>query len=187
MSNFLRATACSLVLLGLSCAAFAADPEIKVVIEKRDDAFIVDTTVDFAVPLRMAWDVLTDFDNMASILSNLTSSKITARTGNTLIVKQEGKARYGPFSYAFASEREIRLEPKKRILARQLTGNAKRFSSELELSKTDGGTQAHYHAEVTPDSGFARAFGGSFIQHEVEEQFTAMAAEMLRRKSLQSG
>lgn len=72
----------------------------------------------------------------------------------------------------------------KRILARQLSGNAKRFASELELSKTDNGSQARYHAEVTPDSGLARTFGGPFIQHEVEEQFTAMAAEMLRRQAM---
>ena len=184
MSNFQRIAACTFALLILSGTVLAADAEIKVAIEKRGDAFIVDTTVDFAVPLRTAWEVLTDFDNMADILSNLTSSKITGRKGDTLIVKQEGKARYGIFSYSFASEREIRLEPMKRIRARQLAGNAKRFASELELSKTDNGTQARYHAEVTPDSGLARTFGGSFIQHEIEEQFTAMAAEMLRRKPL---
>ena len=187
MHFFRRLAVYTLTLLILGGTAFAADPGIKVAIERRGEAFIVDTTVDFAVPLRTAWDVLTDFDNMAGILSNLTSSKITARTGNTLIVKQEGKAKYGLFSYSFASEREIRLEPKKRILARQLSGNAKRFSSELELSRTESGSQAHYHAEVTPDSGLARTFGGPFIQHEIEEQFTAMATEMLRRKSLLSG
>lgn len=174
----------TVALLILCSTAFAADPQIKVAVEKRGDAFIVDTTVDFAVPLRTAWNVLTDFDHMAGILNNLTSSTITARNGNSLIVKQEGKARYGLFSYSFASEREVRLEPKKRILARQLSGNAKRFASEQELSKTDNGSQARYHAEVTPDSGLARTFGGPFIQHEVEEQFTAMAAEMLRRQAM---
>lgn len=173
-----------LALLVLSSNAFAANPEVKVAIEKRGDAFIVDTTIDFAVPLRTAWEVFTDFDNMVGILSNLTMSKVTGRKGNTLIVEQEGKAKYGFFSYSFASEREIRLEPMKRIFARQLAGNAKRFASELELSPTESGTQARYHAEVAPDSGLARTFGGPFIQHEIEEQFTAMGAEMLRRKAL---
>ncbi len=186
MPNFQRAVARAFLFALLICSygSFAADPAINVAIEKRGDAFIVDTTVDFAVPLPTAWDVLTDFNNMVGILSNLTSSKITGRKGNTLIVEQEGKARYGIFSYSFASEREIRLEPMKRILARQLSGNAKRFASELELSQTGNGTQAHYHAEVTPDSGFARSFGGPFIKHEIEEQFTSMGAEMLRRKPL---
>ncbi len=185
MLNFPHITACFLLIMGF--AAFGAEPGISVAVEKRGDAFIVDATIDFPVPPPMAWEVLTDFDNMIGILSNLSLSKITNRKGDTLIVQQEGKAKYGFFSYAFASEREIRLEPVKRILARQLAGNAKQFASELELSQNGNATQARYHAEVTPDSGIGRTFGGPFIQHEVEEQFAAMAAEMRRRTTPQSG
>ena len=183
MLNFRRLAAG--ILLILNIAAVAAQPGLAITVEKRGDAFVVDATVDFPVPLQTAWDVLTDFDNMTSVLSNLTASRITGRSGNTLLVQQEGKARYGIFSYAFASEREIRLEPMKRILAKQLSGNAKRFASAMELSETGNGTQGRYHAEVVPDSGIARAFGGPFLQHEIEEQFTAMANEMVRRKALQ--
>lgn len=185
MPNFprLAAAVTASFLMLLSCVALGAEPVIFVTVEKSGDAFIVDAAIDFPVFLSKAWEVLTDFDNMAGILSNLTSSRITARNGNTLIVQQAGKATYGIFSYSFASEREIRLEPMKRILARQLTGNARKFSSELDLSPSQGGTQVRYHAEVVPDSGIARTFGGPFIQHEVEEQFAAMAAEMNRRKA----
>lgn len=173
------------LLLSPSLAAFAADPEIAVAVEKRGSAFIIDATIDFPVPLRTAWEVLTDFDNMTAILSNLSVSRITARTGSsTLLVQQRGVARYGIFSYPFASEREIQLEPMKRILARQLSGNAQSFVSELQLASGGNGTAARYHAEATPESGFARIFGGPFIKHEIEEQFAAMGAEMLRRKAL---
>lgn len=168
----------------LACSAFAADPDVAVSIEKSGDAFIVDATVVFPVPLRNAWDVLTDFDHMVGFLSNLTSSKVTERSGNTLLVRQEGRAKYGIFSYPFASEREIRLKPMQRIRARQLMGNAKSFSSEMLLSEAAEGTQGRYHAEVVPDSGIARVFGSSFIRHEIEEQFAAMSTEMVRRKTL---
>jgi carbon monoxide dehydrogenase subunit G len=184
MSNSRRITAVLLAfaLLILSNTALAEDPSIRVVIERRGDAFIVDSTFSLAVPVRTAWDVLTDFDHMVAIVSNLRSSKIIERRGDTLLVQQEGKARFGIFSYSFSSEREIRLEPMTRIRARQLSGIARRFTSELEMVPTASGTQLRYHAEVTPDSGIVRTFGGSFIEHEVEEQFTALAAEMLRRK-----
>jgi hypothetical protein len=33
------------------------------------------------------------------------------------------------------------------------------------------------------DSSIARIFGGPFVQHEVEEQFALIAAEMMRRKA----
>ena len=100
-----------------------------------------------------------------------------------MYVAQEELARFGILSYALASERDIRFESMKRILAKQITGNGKRFESELELTQTGPATQVHYHAEVVPDSSFARTFGGHFIKHEVEEQFTAMAAKMMRSEA----
>jgi carbon monoxide dehydrogenase subunit G len=174
-------TAC--ILLMICCLAEAAEPAIQIAVEKRGDAFILDATINFPAPNRTAWEVLTDFDNMVSILSNLTTSKVTSRIENTLLVQQEGIARFGILSYAFSSEREIRLDPMKRIQARQLSGNAKHYFSELDLTPAGESTLARYHAEVTPESGLALIFGGSFIEHEVEEQFTAMAAEMSRRKA----
>ena len=170
-------------LLFLAYSAFAAEPEIQVTVEKRAEMFIVDSTFDLSVPLRTSWDVFTDFDNMASILGNLTSSKVTARSGNVLQVQQEGVAKYGIFSYSFTSEREIRLEPMKKIVVRQLAGNAKHYASELTLSREGKIIRVRYHAEMALESMIARTFGGSFIEHEVAEQFVAMATEMERRRT----
>ena len=178
------ATALSIALLLQGAAAFAADPEFDIAVDKRGVTFVVDASIDFPAPLHTVWEVLTDFDHMTTIMSNLTASRIVSRSANTLRVEQEGVARYGIFSYTFASEREIRLEPMKRIVARQLSGNARSFVSELQLSPAGNGTAARYHAEMVPDSGIARTFGGPFIKHEIEEQFTALAAEMARRKAL---
>lgn len=177
-----RLAACLALLL--SCAALAAEPEIVVGVEKSGDAYVVDARVDLPIPVRLAWGVLTDFDSMASILSNLQSSKIVHRAGNTLNVAQEGSARFGIFTYSFNSIREIHLEPMQRIMARQISGTASSFVSETALSAGGRGTLLHYHAEITPGSAIARTFGGSFIRHEVEEQLAAMAAEMARRAAL---
>lgn len=180
-AGLLQMLTCFLLLI--SGSAFGVEPQIVVGIEKSGEAFVVDATIRAQVPLLTAWEVLTDFDNMTGILSNLASSKIVRRNGNTLLVDQAGTAHYGIFSYSFASAREIRLEPMKRISARQISGNAKRFESELELSQTGLITLIRYRAEVVPDSGLGRTFGGRFILHEVEEQFTAMVAEMKRRSA----
>ena len=176
------AAAFSIALLLQSLSAIAADPEWVISVDRRGSAFVVDATIDFPAPLHTAWEVLTDFDHMTTIMNNLTSSRIVSRSANTLRVEQEGVARYGIFSYSFTSEREIRLEPMQRIVARQLSGNAKSFASELQLWPVPAGTAARYHAEVVPDSGIARTLGGPFIKHEIEQQFSAMAAEMARRK-----
>ncbi len=168
-------------LLTLSGAALGVEPEVLVAIEKNGDVFVVEATIAVAVPLRTAWEVLVDFDNMAGIMSNLTLSRIIRRKGSTIFVQQEGKAKFGPFSYSFASVREIELDPMRRILARQLSGSSKRFESEMELSESGRGTRIRYLAHIVPDSGIAQTFGGPFIQHEVEEQFQLMTVEMMRR------
>lgn len=182
MKSLLRSLALLLVLLG--SPVFGAGPEIKVSVEKNGGAFVVDADIDFPYPVRTVWEVMTDFDSMAGILSNLKSSRIVRRKETGLVVQQEGTAKYGLFSYTFSSERKIRLEPMKRIVARQISGNARRFESAVELAQTGGGTMVHYHAEMEPDSAIARMFGAPFVQHEVEEQFHAMAGEMEKRLKL---
>ena len=182
MFNLPRLAAC--FALVLSCAAFAAEPEIVVGIEKADDAFVVDASVNLPAPLRMTWDVFTDFDDMANILSNLQTSRIVRRAGDTVFVLQEGTARFGLFSSSFNSMREVRLEPMRRIIARQLTGTASAYESETTLSESASGTLVHYHAKIAPGSAIADIFGGPFIRREVKAQLGELAAETARRQGL---
>lgn len=165
--------------------AHADDSEIAVSVDKRDNIFYIDTTFDVAVPVRIAWGVLTDFDHMAEILHNLNSSKIAERSGNVLRVKQEGVARFGVFTYAFNSDREVRLEPMKRITVKQISGTTKHYASEMNISPNGSGTHFRYHAEMAIDSGIGRFFAGTFIEHEIAEQFASMTLEMQKRHQKQ--
>ena len=164
--------------------ALGAEQKVAVAVGKSGEAIVVDATLDVAVSLGTAWDVMTDFDHMTTILGNLTSSKITSCDGHTWIIRQEGVARYGLLSFPFEAEREIRLEPMKRILARNLSGTLKRMDSEARITSLDQGVQIRYHAEIVVDSLLARLFGTPFVRHEVEEQLLEMAKEMTRRHAL---
>ncbi|MDD5296134.1 MAG: SRPBCC family protein [Rhodocyclaceae bacterium] len=162
-------------------AALAAEPRVSVAVGQSGMVFSIDAVVDVQVPLATAWEVMTDYDHMTTLLGNLTASKVSSRNGNTLVVRQEGVARYGLFSFAFESEREIRLEPMKRILSRNLSGSLKRMDSESDFLPLGQGLQIKYHAEFVADSMLVRLFGASFVRHEVEEQFQLLAREMARR------
>lgn len=172
-------------LLAGMAAALAAEKSVAVAIGREGDAFVVDATVDAPVSQRIAWEVLVDYDHMADILTNLSSSRVVSRDGDTLVVKQEGTVRVALFSYSFQSEREIRLEPIKRILVRNLSGSVKRMDSETRLVSSDRPLGVHltYHAEIVPDSLLARLFGGSFVHDGIEEQFQRLVAEMKRREA----
>lgn len=172
-----------LIWLSLGSAS-SAEREVAVAVREAGDAFIVQATIRPPVSLRTAWDVLVDFDHMVGILSNLTASKVVSRNGNVLIVKQEGVARFGIFSFPFTAEREIRMEPQKRIVAKNLSGTLRRMESELRLVPTGAeGIRIEYRAEFAFDSIVAGLFGVSFLNHEVEEQFQSIVAEMKRREA----
>lgn len=171
----------------MACIGQAARlPETAVTVNATQlgETITVDATLIVAVSLETAWEVLTDFDHMTAILGNLTTSEVLSRHGNLWLIRQKGVAKYGFLSFPFESEREIRLEPMKQILARNLSGTLKRMDSEAHLVFNEQAVQLRYHAEIVPDSLLGRFFGASFVHHEVEEQFMKMAAEMRRREAL---
>jgi hypothetical protein len=49
----------------------------------------IDVTLRVSASLQAVWDVLTDFDRRAEIVTNLQSSKVT-RSATTVIVTQDG-------------------------------------------------------------------------------------------------
>ncbi|MDD5335805.1 MAG: SRPBCC family protein [Rhodoferax sp.] len=169
-------------LLSLACkAASGVDQNIDIAVQQNGDTFIIDATMEVPVSVDTAWEVMTDFDHMTSILGNLTVSKVISRNGNVWIVRQEGLAKYGPFSYSFESDRQIHLESKKRIVARNLTSTATRMDSEAEIVPLNQDVRIKYHIEMVPGSLLVRMFGLPFVRHEVEEQLQRMAREMTLR------
>lgn len=176
-----------LVLFALICLVgsngLAIDDDVLVTVHEMGEGFLVEATIKAPVSQKVAWEVLVDYDHMADILSNLSTSQVISHNGNHLIVKQAGIVRYGPLSQSYQVEREVRLEPMTRILTKNLSGSLKRMESEVRLKSSGDGmpTVIKYRAEFVFDSILANLFAESFLSHEVEEQFHAMIGEMKRR------
>ncbi len=168
-----------LVLAGANAPARIDEDEIQV--RRQGETWTVEAQFVVPVPPSVAWEVLTDFDNMAAILTNLSSSRVLSRQGQVLQVEQKGRARFGIFSFAFESLREITLTPRRRIQARGLAGNTRQFESDMVLAPLDGGTRFSYRVAMVPDFWLPSLLGPSLLQHELAEQFNAMAAEMEKR------
>lgn len=181
--------ALSLLLLAPGLLAAGASPPARVdeddiQVHRQGEAWIVEAQFVVPVPPSVAWEVLTDFDNMTAILTNLSSSRVLSRQGQVLQVEQKGRARFGIFSFAFESLREITLTPRRRIQARGLAGNTRQFESDMVLTPQAGGTRFSYRVEMIPDFWLPSVLGASLLQHELAEQFNAMAAEMEKRHSV---
>lgn len=185
MLKYFRAAfiACCVVVTAHSAgnpAELVAPPEV--VVDHRDGRYFGSLRMTVPVRREVALAVLTDFEGMENFIPNLSSSQIVQRSGNVYLVAQEGKADYGPFSYRFTSERRIEVLPEGRIRARAISGTVKAMASELSvLPAGPTATLIDYRIETTPNLWLPSSLLVSFLRHELEEQFTAIAREMLRR------
>ena len=135
------------------------------------------------IPPRLAWDVLTDFDHMAEFVPNVESSRFVSREGHIAHVAQAGRLDFGPFTFRFESERRIEMHPAEGlILARAIAGTTKHMQSEMRLMASGQGTELSYRVEMIPDRWIPSSVGVSFMRHELDEKFSAIDREMVRRQ-----
>ena len=143
--------------------------------------FAVDMDVFFPVRPAVVWAVLTDYEHMSVFVPNLSSSTVTGRGEGPLSVTQKGVARFGPWSFAFESVREIRLTPPSEIRSHGIGGNLERVESTTRLSAEASGTRMLYHTDVVPGVWFPPLVGPAVVRAQTARQFSAMLAEMRRR------
>jgi len=156
-------------------------------VDYRDGTYFASLAFQVAASPAVVIEVLTDFNHMVGIVPNLESSQIVSRQGNVFVIKQRGKANFGPFSFPFESLRQIELLPDGRILGRAIGGSTKHMRSELRVQAQGRGARVDYQIEVVPDRWLPSGLGVPFIRHEMAEQFTALIHEMERRQGLVKG
>ncbi|MBS1161593.1 MAG: hypothetical protein H6R15_4012 [Proteobacteria bacterium] len=167
----------------LFAAAQASGPKTaEVVVDYRDGVYYGSLNLTVAAALPQVLEVLTDFDHMADFVPNLKSSKVLSHTGNLYRIVQQGQADFGPFSFAFDSERQIEVFPEGRLVSQRLAGSPKFLRSELRLTPGNAGTRLDYRVEMVPDRWLPSAFALAFVRHELAEQFMALGREMERRR-----
>jgi carbon monoxide dehydrogenase subunit G len=182
------AIACrQLLLAGLACLAtpaFAQDkasPVRSVDITQNGDTFVANIVMHAPVPPKIAWDVLTDFENMEKWVPNVRESKIVTNNGNDLTVEQKGTAKFGLLSFPYTSVRKMQLEPEKSILATQVSGSMRRMVSLMRVTPEGASTRLDYRLEMVPSAIAASVMSKEFLRSELTDQFTAIVGEMVRR------
>jgi hypothetical protein len=173
--------ACWLAAIAVSASAVVADQDI-VVYAKKDGAEIV---VDVDCPVRAAvltvWDVLTDYDNMSSFISNLQYSGIQGRVDNVLKVRQSGKATRGPLSFSFDNVREVELVPFTEVRSRLISGDLKASAFTTRLVDVNGLVHIINSGRYTPKIWVPPLIGPALIEAETRKQFGEIRTEILKR------
>ena len=185
MTNVMSWLLAAAMAIGSPAArAAAADAKDIVVHVQRVGAW-VRVDVEFVVEATPAeaWNVLTDYDHMAKIVSNVEQSRIIKREGDKLEVAQKGKAGIGPISMSFDIVREVVLTPFQEIHSRLISGDMKSSEFTTRLSSEGKATRVVNHGEYLPKIWVPPMIGPAFIEAETRKQYQELRAEMLRRKA----
>lgn len=163
--------------------AWPAPPDQDIVVHVKKDgmAVVVDVDCPVRAPQSIVWDVLTDYDNMSTFLSNLEFSGVQARAANVLEVRQKGKASRGPLSFRFDNVRRVELVPFSEVRSRLISGDLK--ASEFTTRIVDVGGVVHivHSGRYTPKMWVPPLIGPALIEAETRKQFGEIRTEILRR------
>lgn len=185
----LRRALPALLLIGAllpgTAPARAADAPDDIAVHVEKDGGTIRVRVDCPVraPATVAWDVLTDYDNMAKFVSNLTQSNVRMRMGDRVQVYQKGKASRGPMTINFENVREIELTPRTEIRSRIVSGDT--MPAEFVTRVEERGGQVHvvHTGHYTPSMWVPPGIGPALIEAETRKQYGEIREEIYRRAS----
>lgn len=173
-----------LLPFGLLCPALVCHgQEVSVQVQKRGATVVIDVDMPVAAAPATAWAVLTDYDDMATFLSNLSSSKVVERRGETLHVAQSGSTKVAFMTFSFAAVRAVDLVPMREIRSSLVSGDFKSYASTTRLLDDPKGVRVVHHGEYVPKAWLPPMVGISVIESETKKQFAEFAVEMLKRQT----
>ena len=157
------------------------DNEIQIAIEKIGQVNVVDVSVSVLATPQQAWAVLTDWDNLTNFMTNIKASRIIARSGDTVRVKQTVRAKVWPFSFDIELDREIELFPYERMQFRLLDGDFDKMEGTVRLIADPPVTRILSHIESIPKFWIPPLVGSMIIERETRDQFRQIIDEIARR------
>ena len=183
--RFVRALGLACFVVG--CWGWAGNASAQSPVRSIDVAYDGTTYVITAhmfapVTQSIAWAVLTDFGNMAAWVPNVRQSTILKKADRELTIEQTGSAKFGLLSFSYDSVRDIVLTPQTEIVSTQTKGEMKRQRSVMQLVPEGDGTRLEYRLELEPSALAAAAISEDRLKHDIDQQFTAIVGEMIRRK-----
>lgn len=172
----------ALVVCTLAVNAAAQSPVRSIDVTHDGDTYVVKAQMFAPVSRAIAWDVLTDFPNMAKWVPNVTESTIVKPGDKQFTIEQRGTAKFAGLSFSYTSLREIVVNPQTTIESTQIKGSMKLQHSLMTVSPEGDGTRMQYQLELVPSMLASAVMSEDFLKHEIEEQFTAIVGEMIKRR-----
>jgi carbon monoxide dehydrogenase subunit G len=167
--------------LALQIAFAAAADDVSVDVSRNGRSFAVQASATIGAPAAVVWEVLTDYDRLASFIPGLSASSVNKRSGNRVQLEQKGEARFLFFSYPIEVVLEVLESPQSAISSRAVGGNLRRMNGRYDVKNSGNGVSLRYAGQLEPDFELPPIVGTLAVRTMVKEQFGAMVAEIERR------
>lgn len=173
-----------LFALSLAWVSLTVQADVSVQVERQEDAFSVEANLLVAVAQPVAWQVLSDYNNLASFVPGMRSSRIVSAPNQPLLLEQKGESGFLLFKVPIEVVSRIEEFPLTVIRFQSISGNLKNQRGEWALARHDHATRVSYRANITPGFSLPPLIGPAIVDRDVRIMIESVAREMLRRAAL---
>jgi ribosome-associated toxin RatA of RatAB toxin-antitoxin module len=162
----------------------AAD-DLLVEAQRAGDGVEVRARALIAAPQSLIWEVLTRYDQLPRFIPGIAKSVVLSRQGSNVTLEQSGEARFLVFSFPINIRLDVSENAQDSVASRAVAGNLRRMTGRYDLQPdARGGILLRYSGLIEPDFELPPLIGTAALRSMVEQQFTAMVAEIERRAGI---
>ncbi len=181
-----RAAAAILIVSHFLAGHCLSQEQLSIEVRRVGDFITVNATVELKADPRIAWEVLSNYDDLARFIPDIRSSRVLKRDADGIVVVVEQKGEFGVLFFRRDVEvtMEVSEEPPRRIVARAISGSMKEMETRYDLAPSERGVRLGYHGRFIPDFFLPPLIGLPLVRRSLERRFRAMAEEIERRAAL---
>ncbi len=171
----------SLLLSGLLWTSLAALAEPAIRIERNQDAIRINASLRVDAHHHIAWQVLTDYNNLARFIPGMLSSQIVSEPGEPLLLKQTGQSGFLFFRLPIEVVVRIVETPLEAIRFEAVSGSFKSQNGEWRIERQEEATLLIYQTHIVPGFWVPPLIGAAVIGQDVKSKLVGVAQEIQRR------
>jgi carbon monoxide dehydrogenase subunit G len=171
--------------LALASGAHAA--AVSVHVDCTFDRFSIAVRAQADVAPEIAWAVLTDYNNLARFIPDMSMSHIVSKPGEPLRVEQKGENSLLSFVIPDQVVLAIDEQPMHRIRFRAVSGSIKSMQGEWLIVDEGGSVSVLYTAKVEAGRLVPPLLSGRLVESKLKAQMEAVVEEMKRRAARRTG
>ena len=169
--------------IALAIAAPVAAATITVSAERRADAIDVEASAVMNADPASAWRVLTDYERYVEFIPGLRVSRVVARSGTKVTVRQSGDAPVWWLPFSLDVTFEVTEIPPTRLQSRAVAGSLRSLESSYLLTPAGSGVRLRYAGRIASVYGLLGPVETFAVRQSVASQFQALADAIEQRSN----